>query len=168
MLGHFSCGDPSESSKQAGQHNNVETSLQQSQSKKQLSYHGHMQNSALTKGGKKEKKKGRHAFFPKELHYWELQLLLYEWCKHFCFPSPTNTGGKAQSSPVYPSLNNPQVHSVAYTFHLCVEKNPQQPSQAVQVSVPRASGLVQLRPQNTPVYNNSSLGFFSPPVLLPQ
>lgn len=65
MLGHFSCEAPSESSKQAGQHSNMESSLQQSQSRKQLSYHAHMQNPALTKGEKREEKKGRSAFFPK-------------------------------------------------------------------------------------------------------
>lgn len=128
MLGHFSCGAPSKSSKQAEQHSNVETSLQQSQSRKQLSYHWHTQNPCSDKGGKKRRKKGRHTLFSqRELHYWELQLLLYKWCKHFCFLLPTNTGGKAQSS----SLNKPQVHGVVYTLHLCVQKSSQQPSQAV-------------------------------------
>lgn len=55
---------PSESSKQAGQHRNMETSLQQSQSRKQLSYHGHMQNPDLTKGEKREEKRAGMLLFP--------------------------------------------------------------------------------------------------------
>lgn len=55
---------PSESSKQAGQHRNMETSLQQSQSRKQLSYRGHMQTPDLTKGEKREEKRAGMLLFP--------------------------------------------------------------------------------------------------------
>lgn len=60
---------PSESSKQAGQHSNEEASLQQSQNRKQLSFHGHMQNPALTKGEKRQEKRVGMPFSQRKLHY---------------------------------------------------------------------------------------------------
>lgn len=83
---------PSESSKQAGQHCSMETSLQQKPKQETTQLPWAYAKPWFDKGGKKEKKKGQACFFPqRELHYWRLQLLLYKWCKHFCSPLPTNT-----------------------------------------------------------------------------
>lgn len=144
MLGHSSCGAHQRVLNKQGNTAVWKPAFSKSQSRKQLSYHGHMQNPDLTKGGKKRRKKGRHAFFPRGNS-------ITDNCSYCCINDANISaplypqilpGGKAQSSPAYSTLNNPQVHSVAYRLHLFVQKTPQQPSQAVQLSVPTASGQV--------------------------
>lgn len=155
MHGHFSCEAPSESSKQAGQHSNVETSLQQSQSRKQLSYHGHMQNPALTKGEKEKKKREGVLFSQRELHY----------CSYCCINETSI------SAPPYPQAQvvklkvlQPIAVSISHkymvwlTHSICVCRKTPSNLHKQYSSVPRASGQLQLRPQTPTVYNKSSLG----------